>query len=456
MEQDLIRVDPRNLASWNRAVPRYTSYPTAPQFYEIKCDVYLQKLAQFSRTSKPLSLYVHIPFCKSMCLFCACSVVLNRRPEKQSAYIDSLLREISFLPFQQKREVSQLHFGGGTPTSLSIDEFSQVLEALQNKFFWKPNAEISIEIDPRTVFADEGKKLAGLKQLGFNRISFGVQDLDPKVQEAVKRRQSEEMTIATFQMAKQLGFQGINLDLIYGLPLQTPESFARTAEKILDLRPDRIAFFSYAKVPWLKAHQKAIDDATLPTTKEKFTIYAQTRERFMKGGYTAIGMDHFALNHDSLSNAYRQGKLTRNFQGYSVELAEDMIGLGMSSIGFLEQGYFQNSKTIEEYAAHLNSGRLPVHRGYLLKDEDIQRRFVIQSFMCQFSCDKEAFAKRFSLKFDELFGKEQQDLRRLAHEGFLIESTKKWELTPLGRLFVRLVAATFDSYLKQGQYSKAV
>ena len=230
-----------------------------------------------------------------MCLFCGCSVVLNRRPETQKAYLQLLLKEISLLPFLKKREVLQLHLGGGTPTSLTEEEFNELMNALHARFFFPPHAEISIEIDPRTVYDDGGKKLKKLRSLGFNRVSFGVQDLDPLVQEAVKRRQTEEMTLTTFYRAKEEGFLGINLDLIYGLPHQTPERFAKTAEKILALKPDRISFFSYAKIPWLKAHQKAIPDHLLPTDKEKFAIYTESRELFIKGGYEAIGMDHFSF-----------------------------------------------------------------------------------------------------------------------------------------------------------------
>lgn len=324
------------LTKWNLSVPRYTSYPTAPKFEQMDVSVYLEKLKKFDQTEKPLSVYIHIPFCKTMCLFCACSVTLNRRPERQRSYLEHLLKEIDLLPFKTRRRVMQLHLGGGTPTSLTEEEFASLMEKLREKFLFTEEDEISIEIDPRTVFLDGGRKLEFLKKIGFNRVSFGVQDLDPKVQEAVKRRQSEEMTVATFQKAKELGFLGINLDLIYGLPFQTVTSFQRTAEKILELKPDRIAFFSYAKVPWLKPHQRAIREEDLPSVEEKFQIYVNTRELFLKHGYVAIGMDHFSLKEDPLTIAYKEKKLTRNFQGYSLEKANDMIGLGVSSIGYLE------------------------------------------------------------------------------------------------------------------------
>lgn len=454
--QDIIRVDPSLLARLNISVPRYTSYPTAPQFYSVDEMVYRKELASFDITNKPLSVYIHIPFCKTMCLFCGCSVVLNRKPEVQTAYLQLLLKEIEFLPFTKKREVVQLHLGGGTPTSLTESEFDALMNALHARFFFPSHAEISIEIDPRTVYGDAGKKLKKLRSLGFNRVSFGVQDLDPLVQEAVKRRQTEEMTVRTYELARSLDFSGINLDLIYGLPHQTPERFAKTAEKIVALKPDRISFFSYAKVPWLKAHQKAIPDAWLPTDDEKFAIYTESRERFMNGGYEAIGMDHFSLIKDPLTLAYREKKLMRNFQGYSLSLAEDMIGLGVSSIGFLENRYFQNKKTIGEYGEAIERGELPVDRGYLLHEEDLLRHWVIQKMMCHFCVDKQEFALKFHIPFDVYFVKQRNDIERLILEGLVKETNEQLIATPTGRLFVRLIASVFDAYLKSGMYSKVV
>lgn len=440
MQEDLVQL----LMKWNRPVPRYTSYPTAPQFYAVEESQVRDKLASFDRTKKPLSLYFHIPFCKTMCLFCGCSVVLNRKPERQSAYLSHLLREIELVAaqFSTRRPVAQLHLGGGTPTSLTEEEFEQLMEKVHAHFTLAPGAEISIEIDPRTVYADQGRKLEKLKQLGFNRVSFGVQDLDPIVQEAVRRRQSEEMTVVTYYRARELGFEGINIDLIYGLPHQTVARFIKTAEKLLELKPDRIAFYSYAKIPWLKEHQKAIPDETLPTTEEKFQIYVEARNRFIQGGYTAIGMDHFALSSDSMARAYANKTLTRNFQGYSVQLAEDMIGFGMSSIGFLENAYFQNLKELESYQAAVAQNHLPIHRGYFLNEEDIIRRQAIQSLMCHFEIGKE---KSYLA-----------DIESLKKEGWIEEAADKYVATPMGRLFIRLVASAFDAYLTKGTYSRAV
>lgn len=444
MHNDLINIDPEILTKWNRPVPRYTSYPTAPQFAEIDPSEYREKLLSFDQTEKPLSLYFHIPFCKTMCLFCGCSVVLNRKPERAQNYLDHLLLEIDTVAgnFKGKRKVSQLHLGGGTPTSLSEAQFDLLMGKVHEHFEILPNAEISIEIDPRTVYADEGKKLRALKNLGFNRVSFGVQDLDPKVQEAVRRRQSEEMTVSTYYMARELGFDGVNIDLIYGLPFQTQERFSKTADRLIELQPDRIAFYSYAKIPWLKEHQKAIPDETLPNTEEKFRIYVDARARFMKGGYTAIGMDHFSLTKDPMSEAYRQRKLTRNFQGYAVEFAEDMIGFGLTSIGFIQNAYFQNIKDLNHYQNTVKRGDLATLRGYVLSDDDVARRRMILTLMCHFEIEKRGLPK--------------VDLDDLKQEGFLFETPEKIIATPLGRLFIRLIAAKFDAYITKGKFSRAV
>ncbi len=446
-------IDPKWLSRMNRAVPRYTSYPTALQFQAVDESLYKTHLAQLGKL--PISLYIHLPFCRTMCLFCGCSTVLNRRPERQTLYLDWLLHEIALVSEIVQAPISQLHLGGGTPTSLTIPEFDLLLSSLHRSFSFEPNAELSIEIDPRTVYSDEGEKLKALKRLGFNRVSFGVQDLDPKVQEAVKRRQSEEMSRKTFEMARALAFDGINIDLIYGLPFQTLCTFTRTVDVISTWQPDRIALFSYAKVPWLKKHQNAIPEEALPSTEEKFAIYTKARQLFMERGYTAIGMDHFALDSDSLSLGYRSGKLYRNFQGYSLNLAENMIGLGMSSIGFVEHAYFQNHRELEAYGASLEARRLPIARGLVLTPEDRLRRWVIQELMCRFQVDKRQCEALFSIHFDTHF--QNSPLAPLKADGLLEETHDKLIPTPLGRLLIRLVAAAFDAYLTQASaHSKLV
>lgn len=294
--------------SWkfNKPLPRYTSYPTAPEWETFSSEMYKKKLVSISQIEAPLSLYLHIPFCKTMCLYCGCSVVLNRKEENEERYIDYLIKEISLASsfLEKKKRVVQLHFGGGTPTKLSSALLTRLFEKIHSSFEIDYTQEIAIEIDPRTVAEDEGDKLRLLKKLGFNRVSFGVQDTDPKVQEAIRRRQSLEVTLQTYALARKLGFKGINVDLIYGLPYQTSQTFDTTVTHILKMRPDRIAFFSYAQVPWLKPHQKAIREDTLPNAEEKFQIYTNARCRFVEAGYVAIGMDHFALPNDDLAIGY--------------------------------------------------------------------------------------------------------------------------------------------------------
>lgn len=454
-----VQIESQDLLRWNRSVPRYTSYPTAPQFYSLGLSDAVSALKRFDESKRPLSLYLHIPFCRSMCLFCGCSVILNRRPEKQAAYVDLICREIALAAreFSSKRKVTQLHFGGGTPTMLTEEEFDRILTALHVAFSIDAAAEISIEIDPRTVYADGGKKLRYLHRAGFTRVSFGVQDLDPQVQEAVRRRQSEEMTVETFRMAREIGFSGINLDLIYGLPFQTTERFQKTARRIAEMQPDRIAFFSYAKIPWMKEHQKAMPEEAEPSVEEKFQIYVDARKIFLDAGYEAIGMDHFSLSSDSLTKAFHEKTLWRNFQGYSLKLAEDLLGFGVTSIGYMDSAFLQNVKTIDEYRREIEAGRLPVLRGFVLGEEDHRRRWVIQRLMCHFELDKREFERLFSIPFDVHFASVRAQLEALKKEGMLEESSDQLLPTELGCLFIRLIASAFDAYLKpEDHFSKSI
>jgi oxygen-independent coproporphyrinogen-3 oxidase len=429
----------------NKPIPRYTSYPTAPNWETLSPATYEEKLAILSKQDEPLSLYFHLPFCHSMCLFCGCSVVLNRKQEKEVEYVDYLCQEIEMVALHlgKRKKVRQLHFGGGTPTKLSFDLLQKILDKIQTHFEIDFSGEIAIEIDPRTVFSDSGTKLKFLKSLGFNRVSFGVQDTNEKVQEAIKRHQSEEMSHQTFFLAKEIGFDEINLDLIYGLPLQTVDTFQKTVESILSLRPDRIALFSYAKVPWLKAHQKAIKEKDLPSLEAKFEIYTQARKAFIDAGYVAIGMDHFALEKSELSKSYHTKTLHRNFQGYTVQKAHAMISFGITAIGYLENTYVQNLKELPQYYQALQKGFLPVHRGKVLTQDDIVRKWTIEKLMCTFTIDKQEFKERFQLDFDSYFG----PLDFSEYENLMINSLAKITVSPLGELFVRNCATLFDGYL---------
>ncbi len=455
-----ISVDSDLIRKLNTNIPRYTSYPTAPSWKEMSSDMMKDYLLR-RNTQEPISLYIHVPFCNSMCLYCGCSVVLNRNPDKEERYVQALLQEITTIAqyIQKGTLVNQIHFGGGTPTKLTTNQLERICSALFTQFLIAPDAEISIEVDPRTVVADNGEKLYALKSIGFNRISFGVQDTNEDVQEAVKRRQTWVMTRETFLRARQLGFSGINIDLIYGLPLQTVTSFSKTVEQILSLSPDRVALFSYAKVPHLKPHQNAIPDSLLPSTEEKFEIYKAARSRFIKERYTAIGMDHFASENDPLSIRYKTKSLLRNFQGYTVYSGEDMIGLGVTSISFISNAYFQNVKDLAKYHEKVELLDIPLERGIALGSEDILRRFVINRLMCDFSLDKRDFLHRFKIDFDQHFYLERERLSSHIEDGLVTENGQFIHVTPKGEMFVRNIAACFDQYLdsmKTRPYSKAI
>lgn len=455
-------VDVELLTRFDLPVPRYTSYPTAPEWESFSSDDYVNQLYELNSDPRPLSLYFHIPFCKTMCLFCGCSVILNRRPENEERYVNYLLKEIELVSSRLRKDhtVAQLHFGGGTPTKLSAELLEKLMTSIDDSFRVVRDGEISIEIDPRTVCEDDGAKLRLLRKLGFNRVSFGVQDTNPKVQEAIKRRQTYAMTRRTYELAREIGFQGINIDLIYGLPYQTTESFEDTIAKIIEMRPDRIALFSYAQVPWLKEHQKAIPDETLPSTQEKFRIYVQARRQLIAAGYLGLGMDHFALREDPLAQAFLQRTLHRNFQGYTLNLAQDLLGFGVTAIGFCREAYAQNLKDLPAYYAALDQGQLPIHRGKMLSEADRLRRWVINKLMCQFEVDREEFEQIYGVQFDRYFTAELPLLKRSIADGLLIETGGKLLATPTGRLFVRNLAATFDWYLQRkggvGHFSKGV
>ena len=441
---------------YDRPVPRYTSYPTAVKFHEIEESQYSQTLSQLDK--KPLSIYIHIPFCQKMCLYCGCSVILNRNEERQEKYVQALLREIKQVQgqIQNKAEVEQVHFGGGTPTNLTDQQMERIFTTLREGFTILDEAEISIEIDPRTVVPDGGRKLKFYHEIGFNRVSFGVQDTNDKVQEAVRRRQPYSMSLQTVQWARAIGFQAINVDLIYGLPFQTYETFQETAEKILSMEPDRIALFSYAKVPWLKPHQKAIRDKDLPSKQEKLAIYAHARSHFIENGYVAIGMDHFSKKDDSLSKAYVSKSLVRNFQGYSVQKGQNMLGFGVSAIGYVNGLYVANTKDLSHYQHCIDQSLLPVERGYSLNSDDHIRSWVIQKIMCNFSLDMEEFFSTFKIPFKDYFRKE---LAILSSFSELAKQQDKYiVVTELGELFVRIVASIFDKHyeLQPEKFSQSI
>jgi oxygen-independent coproporphyrinogen-3 oxidase len=444
--------------------PRYTSYPTADRFVEAFGEKeYIQALHDrregLSGRAQPLSLYVHIPFCESLCYYCACNKIITKHKERSVDYLRLLEREVELQASHlgQGHSVSQLHLGGGTPTFLGDEQLAQLMALLRHHFNLVPGGEYSIEIDPRTVSAE---RLQVLHRLGFNRVSFGVQDFDPQVQKAVHRVQPVEQTFALTQAARDIGFESVNVDLIYGLPMQTEASFERTIEQINRLRPDRIALYAYAHLPERFKPQRRIHAEQLPVAGVKVAMLAGAMRHLMQAGYVYIGMDHFALPDDALAVAKRQGRLHRNFQGYSTQPDCDLIALGVSSIGRVGATYSQNAKTLEEYADFLQQGRLPIVKGLALSRDDLARRAIIMALMCQGRLAYESIESAHLLSFKTAFRAELERLQELQNQGLVTLDEHGIEVTPMGWFFVRGVAMVFDRYVQadrnRARFSKII
>jgi oxygen-independent coproporphyrinogen-3 oxidase len=433
--------------------PRYTSYPTADRFVEAYGPAdHTRALTQRAQgasagTAAPLSVYVHIPFCESVCYYCACNKVITRHHERAAEYLDALETEIGLVlaSLGRRQPVSQVHFGGGSPTFLSDAELDRVMAALRGAFRFTDGVELSIEVDPRTVTP---LRLAHLRQLGFNRISFGVQDFDPQVQQAVHRVQPFESVRELMVNARELGFDSINADLIYGLPRQTPDSFARTVAQIGELRPDRIALYAYAHLPQRFKPQRRIVAAELPVPSQRLAMLGGAIAGFLGRGYSYVGMDHFALADDALAVAKRQGRLHRNFQGYSTQPDCDLIGLGVSAIGHVGASYSQNAKTLPEYYDALRQGQLPVVRGIALSRDDLLRRAVIMALMCQGRVEFESIELAHLVKVREVFAGELGQLAPLAEAGLVEIEPEAIQVTAAGWYVVRAVAMVFDRHLR--------
>ncbi|WP_374320475.1 oxygen-independent coproporphyrinogen III oxidase [Aquabacterium sp.] len=432
--------------------PRYTSYPTADRFVEaFGPDQYATALSQRASAVggavMPLSVYVHIPFCESVCYYCACNKVITKHHERAAEYLDALQREIDLhvSALGRGQSLSQLHFGGGSPTFLTDDELERVLGMLQSAFRFAPGGEYSIEIDPRTIDVERLKRLAAM---GFNRLSFGVQDFDPHVQQAVHRVQPYDQVAGLMAAARAEGFDSINTDLIYGLPRQTLASFRRTLEQVISLRPERVALYAYAHLPQRFKPQRRIDAALLPAPTDKIGMLAMAIEVFRDAGYEYIGMDHFALPTDSLAVAKRQGLLHRNFQGYSTYPDSDLIGLGVSAIGRVGAHYSQNAKTLEEYYDALSRSEFPIVRGLTLSHDDILRRAVIMAIMCQGRVDFESIDLAYLIDFKQYFASELRQLEPLVELGLVQMESDGVRVTPLGWYFVRAIAMVFDRHLQ--------
>jgi oxygen-independent coproporphyrinogen III oxidase len=442
--------------------PRYTSYPTADRFVEAFTeDSYKLALEQrrIGGMALPLSIYVHIPFCESLCFFCACNKIVTKHHERSAEYLGYLRREIDLhvAHLGAGQTISQLHLGGGSPTFFSDDELSELMSMIKQSFVLAPNGEYSIEVDPRTV---NDTRLEHLAALGFNRLSFGVQDFDEEVQKAVHRIQPAEQVFSLVETARRLKFESVNVDLIYGLPKQTPESFSRTLVQIIELRPDRIALYAYAHLPERFKPQRRISEYELPAAPAKIAMLSDALSAFLSAGYVYVGMDHFALPDDALAIAKRQGRLHRNFQGYSTQPDCDLISLGVSAIGRVGATYSQNAKTIEEYYDYLNQGRFPVVRGLALSHDDLVRRGVIMALMCQGELQYESIELAYLIDFKTYFASELEALKELESTGMVVLDDNSIQVTDTGWFFVRAVAMLFDRYLQtdrnRARFSKII
>ncbi|MFP3873537.1 MAG: oxygen-independent coproporphyrinogen III oxidase [Thiohalophilus sp.] len=453
-DKDLIR-------RYDKAGPRYTSYPTAVQFHEqFRADDYYHMADLSNQQGRPLSLYFHLPFCNTVCFYCACSKIITANRRRAAPYLQRLHREIELQSelFDAGRPVEQLHWGGGTPTFISHDEMRELMDKTREHFqlLGDDSGEYSIEIDPREA---DRETIALLRELGFNRISLGVQDFDPDVQKAVNRIQSEAQIAEVMEAVRENGFRSTSFDLIYGLPLQTVDSFARTLDKVVALQPERLSIFNYAHLPEMFKPQRQINAADLPGPDEKLAILKYSIDKLTEAGYVYIGMDHFARPDDELAIAQRNGTLHRNFQGYSTHAECDLVAMGMTAIGKVGDSYSQNVKTIEEYYARIDQDQLPVFRGLELDDDDLLRREIINQLICHFNLSFPALELAFGISVPEYFAAELPELRAMQDDGLLRLDERGITVLGAGKLLIRNICMVFDKYLRQQQtrrYSKVI
>jgi len=448
LEQEQFSISEEFLNKYNRPGPRYTSYPTAPVWQESFGPADLEQVfAQADAAGAPVSLYMHIPFCESLCLFCACNVVIQKNKEVSPPYLAVLQQEIDSVSrfVSRQRPVIQFHWGGGTPTYLSPAQMEDLFGKARERFSFATDAESGIEVDPRVTSREH---LETARRLGFNRLSMGIQDFNPEVQGAVHRIQSYEITRELIEAGRQLGFESINVDLIYGLPYQTAESFAETLDKVVSLQPDRVAMFSYAHVPWLKKQQGSFQKH-LPEGMEKFRIFRTGLEKFLTAGYLYIGMDHFARASDELAIAQQNRTLHRNFQGYTTKAGADLYGMGVSAISAIGAAYAQNYRDLPSYQSAVERRGVATMRGYRLTRDDLIRRAVISRLLCHGVVRKDEIEQKYSLSFDETFAGELARLEEFRTDGLVRTSAREIRATMLGRIFIRNVAMVFDAYLKE-------
>lgn len=455
-----IKFDLDLINRYNKSGPRYTSYPTALELHEGFGDAeYRQHIAKSNAAGGPLSLYFHIPFCDTVCFYCACNKIITKNRAHSTPYLENLFKEIAMQGelFDKSRLVNQLHWGGGTPTFLSYQQMKQLMDVTRSHFNLRTDdgGEYSIEVDPRET---NHQTIAQLRELGFNRISLGLQDFDPAVQKAVNRLQSKEQTFAVLDAARKAGFRSTNVDLIYGLPLQTELSFANTLDQVLAYAPDRFSIFNYAHLPSRFKTQRQIVEAELPTPAVRLEILQMVGKKLSDAGYVYIGMDHFAKPDDELAIAQREGKLYRNFQGYSTHSDCDLIGLGITSIGRVGDAYIQNVKELAEYNERIAANQLPVYRGVDLDEDDKVRRAVITQLICHFKLDFAEIEAQFGINFKTYFTAELDELALMQADGLLSLSAKGIQVAAAGRLLIRNICMVFDKYLaqKQQQFSRVI
>lgn len=446
MSVQLIDWDLALIQKYNYSGPRYTSYPTALEFSDQYGESqFHQAVARYP--DRPLSLYVHIPFCHKLCYFCGCNKIVTRQQHKADQYLDALEQEIIHrAPLFAGRTVKQLHWGGGTPTYLNKAQISRLMNLLRGAFNFSNEMEISIEVDPREIELDV---LDHLRAEGFNRLSMGVQDFNKEVQRLVNREQDEAFIFALLNHAREIGFTSTNIDLIYGLPKQTPESFAYTLQRVAELNPDRLSVFNYAHLPTLFAAQRKIKEADLPTAQQKLDILQQTIGSLMQAGYQFIGMDHFARPDDELAIAQREGVLHRNFQGYTTQGDTDLLGLGVSAISMIGDSYAQNYKELKQYYQYVDERGDALWRGLALTHDDCIRRDVIKALICNFRLDFSAIEQQWQLNFSDYFAEDMNLLAPLAKDGLVDIDEKGIQVTPKGRLLIRNICMCFDVYLRQ-------
>lgn len=451
-----MHITPDLLHRYDRPGPRYTSYPTAIEFGEDFTQVdYQQRLEAVAQGDDDLSVYIHLPFCRQRCLYCACNVVISPHGKASEPYLSALHEEIAQVGrlLGRKRRVTQLHLGGGTPTYFSPRAISALVHHLRGYFHWDEDAELAIELDPRVTTISH---LEALREHGFNRISLGVQDLDPQVQETIGRVQPAELTRGLVKQARRMGFTSVNLDLIYGLPHQTAASFRQTLAEVAQMRPERLAIYGFAYVPWIQGHQKKLPQDAMPSPEERLELLALCSEVLTEAGYEHIGMDHFALPDSDLCQARREGRLWRNFMGYTTARAPHMLGFGLSSIGYVDGAYIQNEKNLARYHKRLVEQELPVARGRALTHDDKLRAHVIRELMCNLTLDRAQVEAQFQVDFQATFADALEGLEQMQQEGLVQLEGPHIHVTGLGQIFVRNIAMLFDGYLTQRSQERPV